>query len=102
MNAFFSVVMCYRIQNFQHLAIRFCGLGALENPNRECVGVLIMPKRPGCYKHNNAALVHLPVSLHLRTTNPIGPDSIMRSEHAQQRRIERRHNKHERMKRRLV
>ena len=40
------------------------GLGALEEPNRECAGFLIMPKRPyerrgdthGCYKFDNAAL----------------------------------------------
>ena len=92
------------------------GLGALEEPNRECAGFLIMPKRPyewrvdshGCYKYDTAALgfgprdqtAHLPVFLHLRTTNLPGPDSIMRSEQAQQRRFERRHNKHERMRRR--
>ena len=92
------------------------GLGALENLDRECAGFLVMPKHPyewrvdthGCYKYDNAALclgprdktAHLPVFLHLRTTNLPGPDSIMRSEHAQQRRIERRHNKHERVRRR--
>ena len=40
------------------------GLGALEEPNRECAGFLIMPKRPyewrvdshSCYKYDNAAL----------------------------------------------
>ena len=40
------------------------GLGALEEPNRECTGFLIMPKRPyewrvdthGCYKYANTAL----------------------------------------------
>ena len=40
------------------------GLGALEEPNRECAGFLIMPKRPyewrvhshGCYKFDNALL----------------------------------------------
>ena len=85
------------------------GLGALEEPNRECAGSLIMQKRPyewrldshGCYKYDNAALglgprdhsAHLPVFLHLRTTNLPGPDSIMRSEHARQRKFERRHNK---------
>ena len=42
---------------------------------------------------------HLPVFLHLRTTNLPGPSSVMRSEQAQQRRFERRHNK-ERMQRR--
>ena len=75
-----------------------------------------MTKRPyewrvdsqGCYKYDNAALgfghrdqtAHLLVLLHLRTTNLPGPNSIMRIEHAQQRRIERRHNKHERVRRR--
>ena len=92
------------------------GLGALEEPNRECAGFLTMPKRPyewrvhshGCYKFDNATLgfgsrdqtAHLPVFLHLRTINLPGPSSIMRSEQAQQRRFERRHNKHERMRRR--
>ena len=90
-------------------------LGALEEPNRERTGFLIMPKRPcewrvdthGCYRYDNAALgfgprdqtAHLPVFLHLRTTNLPGPNSIMRSEHAQQR-FNRRHHRHERMKRR--
>ena len=91
------------------------GLGALEEQHRECTGFLIMPKRPyewrvdshGCYKLDNAALgfgprdqsAHLPVFLHLRTANLPGPSSIMRSEHAQQRRFERKHDK-ERMQRR--
>ena len=88
------------------------GLGALEESNRERTGFLIMPKRPydwrvdthGCYKFDNAApgfgprdqTAHVPVFLHLRTT----PDSIMRSEHSQQRRIQRRQNRHERVRRR--
>ena len=92
------------------------GLGALEEPNRERARFLIMPKRPyewrvhshGCYKFDNAALgfgprdqsAHLPVFLHLRTTNLSGPNSIMRCEQAQQRRFEHRHNKHERVRRR--
>ena len=92
------------------------GLAALENPDRECAGFLIMPKRPcewrvdthGCCKFDNAALgfgprdqtAHLPVFLHLRITNLLGPDNNMRSEQAQKRRFERRHNKHERMRRR--
>ena len=92
------------------------GLGALDEQHRECTGFLIMPKRPyewrvdshGCYKLDNAALglgprdqsAHLPVFLHLRNTNTVpGPSSVMRSEQAQQRRFERRHNK-ERMQRR--
>ena len=91
------------------------GLAALEEPNRECAGFLIMPKRPyewrvhshGCYKFDNAVLglgprdqsAHLPVFFHLRTTNLPGPSSVMRSEQAQRRRFERRHNK-ERVQRR--
>ena len=59
-----------------------------------------MPKRPyewrvdahGCYKSNSADLAlgsrdssaHFSVFLHLRTTNLPGPDSITRSEQAQQ------------------
>ena len=92
------------------------GLGALDEQHRECTGFLIMPKRPyewrvdthGCYKYDNAArgsgprdqTAHLPMFLHLRTSNLAGPDSIMRSEHAQRRKIERRHNRHDRVRRR--
>ena len=85
------------------------GLGSLEEQYRECTG----PDEwrvdsHGCYKFDNAALgfaprdqsAHLPVFLHLRTTNLPGPDSIMRSEHTQQRRMERRHHKHDRTRRR--
>ena len=91
------------------------GLGALEEPNRECAGFFIMPKRPyewrvhshGRYKFDNAMLglgprdqsAHLPVFLHLRTTNQPGPSSVMRCEQAHQRRFERSHNE-ERMQRR--
>ena len=80
------------------------GLGALEEQYRERTGFLIMPKRPhewrveshGCYKFDNAThgfgprdqSAHLPLFLHLRTTNLPGPSSITRSEHAQQRRME--------------
>ena len=82
---------------------------ALEEPNRECAGFLIMPKRPyewrvhshGCYKFDNVLLglgprdqsAHLPVFLHLRNANLPRPSSIMRSEQAQQRRLERKHDK---------
>ena len=92
------------------------GLGAVEEPNRECAGFLIMPRRPyewrvdshGCYKIDNAALglgprdqsAHLPVFLHLRNTNLPGPSSIVCSEQAQQRRYDRKHNKTERAKKR--
>ena len=92
------------------------GLGALDEQHRECTGFLIMPKRPyewrvdshGCYKFDNAALglgprdqsAHLPVFLHLRNTNLPGPSSIMRSEQAQQRRYDRKHNKPECAKKR--
>ena len=80
--------------------------------NRECTGFLIMPKGPyewrvdshGCYKFNNADLAlgsrdtaaHHPVFLHLRTTNFPGPDSITRSEQAQERGLERKATRHER------
>ena len=92
------------------------GLGALEVENRECTLFIIMPKRPyewrvdshGCYKFNNADLAlgprdssaHFSVFLHLRTTNLPGPDSITRSEQAQQRRLERKATRPERKKRR--
>ena len=39
-------------------------------------------------------MAHFPVFLHLRTTNFPGPDSITRSEQAQQRRLERKATKH--------
>ena len=86
------------------------GLGALEEQNRERTGFLIMPKRRvdthGCYKIRQRCAwlwtrdqtAHLPVFLHLRTTNLLGPDSIMRSEQAQPRRMERR--RHNRARRR--
>ena len=95
---------------------RMWGLGALAESNRESTGFLIMPKRPherrvdthGCYKIDNATLglgprdqtAHFLVFFHLRTTNLPGPSSIMRSEQAQQRRMERRHHKHDRTRRR--
>ena len=90
------------------------GLGALDEQHRECTGFLIMPKRPyewrvdshGCYKLDNSALglgprdqsAHLPVFLHLRNTDIPGPNSVMRSEQAQQRRLERRRNKERRQR----
>ena len=90
------------------------GLGALDEQHRECTGFLIMPKRPyewrvdshGCYKIDKAALglgprdqsAHLPVFLHLRNTDIPGPNSAMRSEQAQQRRLERRRNKERRQR----
>ena len=92
------------------------GLGALEEQYRECTGFLIIPKRPhewrvdshGCCKFENATLgLGAPRSNRsLSCVSPPshpnlpGPNSIMRSEQAQQRRFERRHNKHERMRRR--
>ena len=51
-----------------------------------------------CYKFNDADLgcgPTFPVFFHLRTTNFPGPDSITRSEHAQQRRKERAASKNE-------
>ena len=80
------------------------GLGALDEQHRECTGFLIMPKRP--YKLVNAAhglgprdqSAHLPVFLHLRNTNIPEPSSVMRSEQAQQKRLERRRNKERRQR----
>ena len=81
------------------------GLGGLDDTSRECTGFFTMLERPyewridvhGCNKYDNAELgfglrdqtAHLLVFLHLRTTNLPGPDSIMRSEQAQQRRLAR-------------
>ena len=94
MSAFSTVGDVFTDAEFSALGNSFLwGLGALEEPNRECAGFLIMPKRPyewrvhshGCYKFDTAALglgprdqsAHLPVFLHLRTTNLPG---VMRSE----------------------
>ena len=115
MSAFFTVGEVFSDPGLSAPGNSFLwGVGALEEPNRECTGFLIMAKRPyewrvdshRCYKYDNAALAfgprdqtaHLPVFLHLRTTNLPGLDSIMRSEQGQQRRFERRHNKQERMR----
>ena len=81
------------------------GLGALDEAIRERTRFLIIPKRPyewrvdshGCYKFNNASSAHFSVFLHLRTTNLPGPDSITRSEQAQQRRLERKATRPERL-----
>ena len=95
MSAFSTVGDVFTDTEFSAPANSFLwGLGALEEPNRECTGFLIMPKRPyewrvhshGCYKFDNAALglgprdqsAHLPVFLHLRTTYLPGPSSVMR------------------------
>ena len=67
-------------------------LGALDDSCRERTAFLVIPQRPyewrvdshGCHKFNNADLApgprdttaHFPLSLHLRTTNFPGPDSI--------------------------
>ena len=87
------------------------GLGALDDSCRERTGFLIMPKRSyewrvdshGCYKFNNADIAlepcdttadfPVPPSAHHQLS---GPDSITRSEQAQQRRMERKASKHER------
>ena len=116
MSAFSTVSDVFSDPEFSAPHSCLWGLGALEEQHRECTGFLIMPKRPyewrvdshGCYKFDNATLgmgprdqtALLPFFLHLRTTNLPGPSSIMRSEQAQHRRFERRHNKHERMRRR--
>ena len=88
------------------------GLGALEEPNRECAGFLIMPKRPyewrvdshGCYKFDNALLGLGPrdqSACSFIFATPIYPDpAVIRGEQAQQRRFERKHNKLERARRR--
>ena len=77
MSAFSTVVTCFRRRIFSTWQFIPVGLGALEEPNRECAGSLIMPKRPyewrvhshGCYNFDNATLglgpraqtAHLPV-----------------------------------------
>ena len=104
MSAFSTVSDVFSDPEFSAPHSCLWGLGALEEQHRECTGFLIMPKRPyewrvdshGCYKFDNATLglgprdqtAHLPVFLHLRTSNLPGPSRIMRSEQAQQRRFE--------------
>ena len=117
MSAFSKVGDVFTDEDFSAPGISLLwGLGALEEPSRECAGFLFMPKRPyewrvhsqGCYKFDNAMLglgprdqsAHLPVFLHLRTANLPGLSSIMRGEQAQQRRFERKHNKERMQKRR--
>ena len=95
---------------FSSWSFMFCGDSVLWMSSiASALVFLIMPKRPyewrvdshGCYKLDNAALglgprdqsAHLPVFLHLRNTNIPGPSSIMRSEQAQQRKYDRKHNK---------
>ena len=65
MSAFFTVGDVFSDPEFSAPGNSFLwGLGALEEPNRERAGFLIMPKLPyewrvdthGCYKHDNAAL----------------------------------------------
>ena len=83
------------------------GLGALEEQYRECTGFLIVPKSPyewrvdshGCYKFDNP-LTSLCSYISAPPIYLPGSSSIMHSEHAQQRRMERRHHKHDRMRRR--
>ena len=106
-----------RIQSFQHLVIRFCGdlvrwtsstvsaLGSSSYPRAHMSGVWIHMAATSLTMQRLASdlvtkQLTLPVFLHLRTTNLPGPSSIMRSEQAQQRRFERRHNKHDRTRRR--
>ena len=113
MSAFFSVGDAFADPDVSAPGNSFLwGPGALEEANRECTGFLVMPKRPyewrvdshGCYKFINAdfalgsrdSSAHFPVFLLLRTTNLPGPDSITRSEQAQQRRLERKATRHER------
>ena len=73
------------------------GLGGLDDTSRECM-VPHHADAHGWYKCGNAELgrdqtAHLLVFLHLRTTNWPSSDSIMRSEQAQQRRLERKDNR---------
>ena len=65
MSAFFTVGDVFSDPEFSAPGNSFLwGLGALENPNRECAQFLTMPKRPyewrvdsdGCHKFDNAAL----------------------------------------------
>ena len=71
------------------------GLGGLDETCRECTGFIVMPRHPhtwrvqshGCYKFDHADVGFGPSDL--RVTNLPGPDSIMRSDQARQRRVEK-------------
>ena len=65
MSAFSVVVMCSQTQGFSAIGNSLLwSFGSLEDANCECIGFLIMPKRPCewrvdshcCYKFNNADL----------------------------------------------
>ena len=88
------------------------GLGGLDETCRECTGFFNMPRHlrtwrvhpHGCYKFDNADMcfgprdlaAHYLAFLHLRVTNLPGPDSIIRSDQAHQRRMEKAVGRYER------
>ena len=77
------------------------GVGGLDESCKNCTGFLIMSKRPYAWRVDldfapRDQTAHLPAFLHLRVTNLPGPDSIMRSSQAQQRRLERATTKNDR------
>ena len=107
--------MCSLIPSFQPLVIHACGDLVLWMNNIE--NVLVFLSCPSVHTNGvwirmaaikltllRLALVtrdqsaHLPVFLHLRDTDIPGPNSAMRSEQAQQRRLERRRNKERRQR----
>ena len=107
MSAFSTVGDVFCRQSFRFRATLSSGSLVLwKIRTASAPGFLIMPKRPyqwrvdshGCFKFNNADLAlgprdttaHLPVFLHLRTTN-----CVTRSDQARQRRLERKASKHE-------
>ena len=107
---------CSRIPSFQLLVNHACGDSVLWTSN--IVNVLVSSSCPNA--HMNGVWIHMAATsltmlrlaldpeislltslfLHLRNTNLPGPSSIMRSEQAQQRRYDRKHNKTERAKKR--
>ena len=107
---------CCRTQNFQHLVIRFCGdlvrwktrivsaLGFSSCQSVHMTGVWIHMAATSLTTQRLALdPVTKPLTfLCFSISAPLipGPDSIMRSEHAQQRRFERKHHKHDRTRRR--
>ena len=102
---FFTLVICFCGDLVSWKSSTVSALGSSSCPSAHTSGMWIhMASTNMITLHSvmdpRAPTAHFPVFLHLRSTNLPGPDSIMRSERAHQRRFERRHNKHERMKRR--
>ena len=81
-------------------AVPWNALGSSSCLNAPNSGVWIHTAAESLTLQRWASELVINLLLHLRTTNLPGPDSIMRNEHAQQRRMERTHHKLDRTRRR--